>query len=167
MVRNLLNAIIILLLCTSCINRLNEIDEQQSGYDKIYVNLSSRILQVYSYKTRMLENSFEADDEIGLFVLKQTETLSNERHIDNAKFTFNGTSFISTEEYFYPNPKLLTRFISYYPFNETGVASENETLLIETLSDQSTNENYGLSDFMTAKTENITPSNNEIGRAHV
>ena len=57
---------------------------------------------------------------------------------------------------------MLARFISYYPFNETGVASENETLLIETLSDQSTNENYGLSDFMTAKTENITPSNNAV-----
>ena len=113
MVRNLLNAIIILLLCTSCINRLNEIDEQQSGDDKISINLSSRILQAYSNKTRMLENSFEANDEIGIFVLKQTETLSNERHIDNAKFTFNGTSFISTEEHFYPKPKLLTRLISY------------------------------------------------------
>lgn len=160
---NLMGTMLMSLLCFSCVNSFSEKDEQINvESDNIPITFSSRILQSYSNKTRMYDNAFEEDDKIGVFVLKQFETLGQNRCVDNALYTLNGTDFVSNEQHYYPDSKLATRFISYYPYNQSGVAVNTETISIQTMSDQSTNSNYGLSDFLSAKTENVIPSNNPV-----
>lgn len=150
------------LLFTACVNPSTDIDENiKPNLEKIPISLSSRILQVQNL-TRMNETSFEENDSIGLFVLNQNETLNGERHIDNAPFVFNGLSFVSEEQYFYPDVQLPSRFISYYPYKETGIEAENSLISIQVKADQSIALNYSLSDFLTAKTESVTPTSNAV-----
>ena len=143
----------IFLFFTPCINQTQEELDNSQENSRISIHLSSRILQ--SQQTRMVDSSFETSDAIGLFVLEQTKTLSDNRHVDNALFTFSGYSFSSQEQYYYPDAKLPARFISYYPYSVTGISDGVAHLPIEVNADQCENSSYGLSDFLTADRKSV------------
>ena len=161
-VKSFLKTTLSLAIFTSCVNPAADIVENTNpDSEKISIRLATRILQVQNH-TRMNETSFEENDTIGLFVLSQTETLNGIRHIDNAPYAFNGLSFSSKEQYFYPDVHLPCRFISYYPFCENGIDVESNIIPIQIRTDQNVLSNYGLSDFLTAKVENVMPTANSV-----
>lgn len=44
-------------------------------------------------QTRVANNEFETDDQIGLFVLPESKDLSDKRYVDNMRFTLKEANF--------------------------------------------------------------------------
>ena len=53
-------------------------------------------------------------------------------------------------------------FISYYPFQETGINQDQSIMQVQIHTDQSSVSKHSLSDFMIATNSDITPSQNMV-----
>ena len=98
-----------------------------------------------------------------MYVLTQPSTINQKRYIDNMRFTCSQTSGFEPEEtIYYPKGNGECNFISYYPFQETGIEPDKSTMQVQIQTDQSTVGGLSLSDFMIAVNNDITPSQNMV-----
>ena len=147
-----------LLVSTSCVNEISEEPTTLPG--EIPIRLSTQIL---CNPTRVIDNKFQEKDAIGLYVLTQPSTINQKRYIDNMRFTCSQTSGFEPEEtIYYPKGNGECNFISYYPFQETGIEPDKSTMQVQIQTDQSTVRGLSLSDFMIAVNNDITPSQNMV-----
>ena len=159
MIKTLLKTTAVVLLLTSCVNSIK--DTTDDNLNKMPIYLATRVLQAQS-NTRMTGLQFEESDSIGLFVLNGSDQLTQDRYIDNVPYSFNGLSFSSEEQFFYPANQQSCRFISYYPYSHIGPEIGNSVIPIQVMANQKSNQNYGLSDFLVAKVESVKPSSNAV-----
>ena len=151
-------AVIICLLTISCVNQIT--DETVINAEKTPIVLST---DIYYVKSRVMNNKFQNKDAIGLYVLKQPNTLEDERFIDNALFVYSSKEiFLSKDTLYYPKHDAICDFISYYPYQKEGFKSDQTQITVGIEKDQSTVENYTLSDFMLASTNDIKATNHPV-----
>ena len=149
-----LHSITMIIFLSSCVNSISE-DIPEPG--DIPIQISTDIL---CNTTRVTNTDFETNDAIGLYILLQPKRIDQERYVDNIKLTCSELSALEPEKtLYYPEDEdALCEFISYYPFQENGIPSKNNSLDISIKADQSTDEALSESDFLIANNKNITPS---------
>lgn len=146
------------ILSVSCVNHIQD-DITSSQPENIPIRISSKILCI---KTRMTDNKFEKDDAVGLYVLVQPATLEEERYVDNMRFSCTSSEFVPDKEIYYPQGANKCDFISYYPYQVTGIPVGTSSIQLSTLTDQSSAANYYTSDFMTSVVTDIVPRKSAI-----
>ncbi len=150
------------IISTSCTNVINNTYEDETvNEDKIEISIKSSIAQIKT-QTRMSGSEFENNDQIGLYVLKQPNTISEERGIDNHPLTFSQDGFITDEPIYYPDDHTKCNFIAYFPYQVEGCAVGESSMTVSVNSNQSTDKAYGDSDFMIGITEDVYPSRNTV-----
>ena len=106
-----------------------------------------------SVDTRVINNSFEEGDNIGLFVVNynadgSAATLkATGNHVDNMKFTYNGTWTPASPIYWKDNTTPAD-FYLYYPY--TATIGDVTALVWSVNADQSTTEKYKAGDLLIA-----------------
>lgn len=118
----------------------------------IKINSASNI------QTRIADLNFEESDEIGLFVLEQSNSLTDKRHIDNMKVKYDNGEWKPNKLIYYPSANDLCKFIAYYPYQEAGIAASSSQITCNVQTNQSSAKNYSMSDFLVAEKSSITPS---------
>lgn len=159
----------LLLLLFSCSNDEGHLDNGNEGKPETPTSAVKFNLG-FSTSTKVatneaFESTFENGDEVGLFVVKEGETLiASGNYEDNRKLVYNGTEWkLEGEDIFYPTDGTNLSVYAYYPYqddtNPTDLAFEAET-------DQSNAAGYSTSDFLLAKAENQTEANINLSFAH-
>lgn len=148
----LLLATTALLACTK--NSTNLVSEDPQI--PVHIASGSRI------QTRVLDNRFENNDEIGLFVLEQPSTLAEGRHADNVRFTYSDGAWMPEQAVYYPSATGLCDFIAYYPYASNALPPTSSIMECQVASDQSDKNNYSRSDFLAAERNSITPTTEAV-----
>ena len=118
-----------------------------------------------SVDTRVINNSFEEGDNIGLFVVNynadgSAATLkATGNHVDNMKFTYNGTWTPASPIYWKDNTTPAD-FYLYYPY--TATIGDVTALVWSVNADQSTTEKYKSADLLIGKTTNVAPTETAV-----
>lgn len=140
----------------SCINNIGE-DEKATSIttSDIPIKISAKTLHTQIYQK-------DCDEAIGLYVLISPAALNEERYVENKRFNCTTSGFAPDEEIYYPIEKNKYDFISYYPYQKTGIASEGHSIHVTVNADQSSTANYNSSDFMTAQVNNISSNKKSV-----
>ena len=114
--------------------------------------------------TKVVDDSFEAGDAIGLYVVNATnvdevwtssELLNSGNHLDNVRYYYDG-GWKSDVQHFWKDASTKADFYCYYPYLPTvGNTSE---VHFETAKDQSTRESFKSCEILWGKTVMATPS---------
>ena len=113
---NFISICLLSLLSTACVNNIGE--EMQVG--KIPITFS--VKEINSTNTKVSENAFDKEDEIGLFATFANMDIDQDRYIDNLRLISDGNSnLIPEEEVFYPEGNAELDIIAYYPYDRQGV----------------------------------------------
>lgn len=114
-------------------------------------------IQIATTMTRATDYAFETSDKVGLFVVNEPKNLqASGNHVDNCKFTFDGTKWNAGNEIYWLDATTKADFYCYYPYN-TSVSSIR-ALPFQVSQDQSTESGYKASDFMWGKILGIAPT---------
>lgn len=136
---------------TACINHLSEETEEGDVVEDKNIPLKFvSDIQEATY-TRVADNSFEESDEVGLFALVGSSTMKEERYADNLRFIRTAENvFESSEPIYYPDDEVTLHLISYYPYQESGVAMGESTMPVAVEINQNLSASYSNSDFLIA-----------------
>lgn len=149
------SAFMLLLCMTAC--QKHEVDNlNNEGLLPISISDYSRI------QTKVTGSSFDSNDEIGLYVLEQSNTLADERHVNNMRFKLNEGVWAPDTDIFYPEGNPNCRFIAYYPYKVQAVVETSSTITCNVHSNQNETGNYSLSDFLVAEKSSVTPSTEAV-----
>ncbi len=127
--------------------------------EKIPINIST------SVTSRATDNAFEANDNIGIFVVNHNAdgtaaTLQpTGNHVDNMKYTYNGTWTPATQTYWKDNTTHAD-FYMYYPY--TSSVTSVDAMPFSVNADQSNIADYKAADLMIGKTTDVTPTANAV-----
>lgn len=114
-------------------------------------------IQIATTMTRATDYAFETGDNVGLFVVNEPKSLQlGENHVDNCKFTFDGTKWNAGKEIYWLDATTKADFYCYYPY--TSSVSSITAFPFEVSQDQSTENGHKTSDFMWGKVDGIAPS---------
>ncbi len=113
---------------------------EKTPAEELPVNIA---LSVTASSDGMLE--FKDGDVVGVYA-SEGNSISNERFLNNEKFTKQDSIFSSSRSIGCPEQSTL--FSVYWPFTMDGVASGNDTRTVSVAEDQSSFENYVNSDFL-------------------
>jgi len=114
--------------------------------------------------TRVTDNSFDTGDRVGIFVVNYdsgtpgTLALSG-NHVNNMGFTYSGNWTADTPIY-WKDDKTHADFYLYYPYSAS--LSSVTAMPFDVKSDQSSLENYKVSELLLGKTLNVTPTESEV-----
>ena len=113
--------------------------------------------------TRATDYSFETGDCVGLYVVNYSGSTpgsisSTENHVNNMRFTYNGT-WTPDSPVTWADNKTNADFFIYYPYAKIDNV---EAYPFSVKTDQSTEQAYKASDFMLGKTLNVTPSEETV-----
>lgn len=128
-------------------------------YQKLPININT------SVDTRVIDNSFEKGDNIGLFVVNykadgSAGTLkATGNHVDNMKYTYNGTWTPASPTYWKDNTTHAD-FYLYYPY--TGSIGDVNAMSWNVNADQSTSAKYKSADLLIGKTTNVAPTETAV-----
>lgn len=145
----------------SCVNSIGEEKETNvvvSG--DIPIKISAKTLHSQIYQK-------DCKEAIGLYVLLSTATLDQERFVDNRRYGCTASGFAADEEAYYPADKSKCDFISYYPYQEAGIAKGKQSIGIAVRTDQSTTGAYNASDFMTAHVNYVSSAKKSVELPYV
>lgn len=118
-----------------------------------------------SVDTRVIDNSFEKGDNIGLFVVNYNAdgsagTLNaTGNHVNNMKYTYNGTWTPASPTYWKDNTTHAD-FYLYYPY--TGSIDDVNAMPWNVNADQSTSTKYKSADLLIGKTTNVAPTETAV-----
>ena len=118
-----------------------------------------------SVDTRVIDNSFEKGDNIGLFVVNYKADGSagilkaSGNHVDNMKYTYNGTWTPASPTYWKDNTTHAD-FYLYYPY--TGSIGDVNAMPWNVNADQSTSAKYKSADLLIGKTTNVAPTETAV-----
>ena len=146
----------------SCVNSIGGEEEEKTGSvvsGDIPIKVSAKTLHSQIYQ----KNCNEA---IGLYVLVSPTPLAEERYIENKQFKCTASGFVTEEEAYYPAEKKKCDFISYYPYQQTGIAIGEQKMDISIRTDQSLLTDYNRSDFMTAQVYNRSAAKKNVELHH-
>ena len=118
-----------------------------------------------SIATRVIDDSFEKGDDIGLFVVNNNadgsaatlKTTGN--HVDNMKYTYNGTWTPASPTYWKDN-KTHADFYLYYPY--TASIGNVNAMPWSVNADQSTKEKYKFAELLIGKTIHVAPTESAV-----
>ena len=145
----------------SCVNEISDNNDKSS---KTVIKITSSITDP---QTRVKDNSFETNDSIGLFVLTQPNKLSEERCVNNACFTYSLNSvFISEKDLFYPDGNYKCDFISYYPYQKSGIKAGQTELIVSINKNQTSIKSFASSDFLVARQNGILASKEPVSLSY-
>ena len=148
---------LLLLLSTSCINSIDD------GIKVGNIPMTFSVKEISSSSTKVTGNTFDQEDEIGLFATFTNTNLSGERYIDNLRLTCDGNvNLIPDREIFYPEGNDPLNIVAYYPFEAEGIEAGNSSLSISVQSNQSTKDNFSVSDFLVATVNEVEGSDEPI-----
>lgn len=117
---------------------------------------------VSKVQTKVAESAFEDGDEIGLFLLEQPNTLSDDRYADNLRFVCRGADWVPDEALFFPSGESKSNFIAYYPYLPGGLSERGTSLSRNVKSDQDKEHYYSLSDFLVATLNDVEPREDAV-----
>ena len=114
-------------------------------------------IQIATTMTRATDYAFETGDDVGLFVVNEPKSLQlSGNHVDNCKFTFDGTKWNAGKEIYWLDATTKADFYCYYPY--TSSVSSISAFTFKASQDQSTESGYKESDFMWGKVQGIAPT---------
>ncbi|KAA6309570.1 hypothetical protein EZS27_038962, partial [termite gut metagenome] len=135
-------------------------EEDSSIQEKIPISLSA---DVYISHTRTIGSYFEPNDAIGLYIMMQSSSLENVCYADNVKFTNSASNnFISEKPLFYPEGGEMCDFLAYYPYNDNKIIEAGSALKVAVQTNQSNIGAFSASDFLVAKSSNISASEKPV-----
>ena len=150
---------------TACVNHFSEDGENTTNIDNIPLRFTANIHKVV--KTRISGNAFDKDDAVGLFALAGSTTLTEERYADNLLFKRSENDIFETEEtVYYPDDGVTVNLISYYPYNEEGIATGKTTMQISVETEQELPENYSYSDFLVATSGELKANSEPVALSY-
>ncbi len=154
---NVLGFGLLCLLSVACVNNIDE--EIQEG--KIPMTFS--VKEISSTSTKVTGNSFDKEDEVGLFATFANIDIDQDRYIDNLRLISDGDyNLIPEKEIFYPEGDTELDIVAYYPYNRAGIEPSSSLLPISVQSDQSTPANLSASDFLVAEVPRVSGSESPI-----
>lgn len=107
-------------------------------------------------------NSFDSNDEIGLFVVNNpgNELKLSGNQVDNMKYTFSNGKWLSETTVYWKDKETPADFYCYSPYNYEVSSIEKYPFSIKT--DQSSETNFKSSDFLWGKKTGVTPTDSEV-----
>ena len=122
---------------------------------QIPINLS------ISNHTRANDDTFETDDEVGVYVVNYTDGTAGPlalsgNQADNMRFTFRDNAWIPDNAIYWKDNSTPADIIVYYPYAETISSVTTHPFSVQT--DQSTASNFWASDFLWGKATNVSPT---------
>lgn len=148
-------------LLTACVNHISEEEGEIINNGDIPLKFVADIHEVVN--TRVANNSFEEGDEVGLFALAGNTTMQEERYADNLHFVRSSNGeFVADESVYYPDDGVTLNLISYYPYQEEGVAMGESTMQVSVATSQNEQADYSHSDFLIASKEDVLASKEAI-----
>lgn len=140
----------------SCVNSIGEEKETSAVTPgDVPIKITAKRLHTQIYQKN-------CEDAIGLYVLLSPATLDKERYVENKRFDCTASGFEADKEVYYPAEKSNCDFISYYPYQESGIAGGGQSIDISVCTDQSADSEYNHSDFMTAIVKNISSGKKSV-----
>ena len=111
--------------------------------------------------TRANDETFEAEDEVGVFVVNYTDdtagtlaTSSNQA--DNMRFTLSDNAWIPDDAIYWKDKSTPADFFVYYPYAENLSSVTAHPFSVQ--ADQSTAANFWASDFLWGKATKVSPT---------
>ena len=109
--------------------------------------------------TRATDTSFEANDSIGVYVTEAETALQiGGNEVNNELFSYNGTSWTSKRKVYWNNGT--HNIYAYYPYSKQ--VNDVKDFAFSVQEDQSTQENYSLSDFLWASAQGVAASSSPV-----
>lgn len=157
-------SVIVLLLCwlaiASCVNNIGG-ERSQPG--DIPMTFTVKEIGNIHTNTKLYENSFEKEDEVGLFATFTDVDIDQDRYIDNLRLISNGESeLIPERDLFYPESGDKLDIVAYYPYDKKGLEEGSSVLPVSVQSDQSLLKNLSSSDFLVARVEDAEGSEEPV-----
>ena len=114
-----------------------------------------------SIGTKATDSGFENEDKIGIYTVNYVDgaagTLTGSgNHLDNVKFTYNGTEWKAEKEVFWLDQTTPADFYCYYPYVKE--VSDITALRFSVKEDQSALADYKASELLWGKAEGAKPS---------
>lgn len=114
-------------------------------------------IQIATAVTRATDYAFETGDDVGLFVVNQPSDLQTSgNHVDNCRFTFDGTKWNAGEETYWLDATTKADFYCYYPY--TSSVPSITAFPFQVSQDQSSESGYKASDLMWGKVDGVSPT---------
>ena len=114
-------------------------------------------IQIATTMTRATDYAFETGDNVGLFVVNEPKSLQlGGNHVDNCKFTFDGTKWNAGKDIYWFDATTKADFYCYYPYKSS--VSSITAFPFKVSQDQSTESGYKTSDFMWGEVNGIAPT---------
>ena len=115
--------------------------------------------------TKATDSQYENGDMIGVYVVNNVDgeagTLANSgNHLDNTKFTFDGTEWKADKEVYWADQTTPADFYCYYPY--TASVSDVTALTFSVKENQSSIADYKASDLLYGKTTGAQPSEEPV-----
>ena len=114
-------------------------------------------IQIATTVTRATDYAFETGDNVGLFVVNEPKNLQiRGNHVDNSKFTFDGTKWNAGKEIYWLDATTRADFYCYYPY--TSSVPSITAFPFQVSQDQSSESGYKASDLMWGKVDGVSPT---------
>lgn len=124
---------LVCLLSTACVNNIIGEDAQPGN-----IPMTFSVKEISSTSTKVSGNSFDKEDEIGLFATFSDVDIDQDRYIDNLRLISNGNSeLIPEREIFYPEGNAELDIVAYYPYDQGGIEAGSSYLPVSVQSNQS------------------------------
>ena len=113
-------------------------------------------------ETRVTDDKFDTGDKVGIYIVCPAgELAATGNYVDNADFTFDGSTWTSGNELYWKDGTTPADFYCYYPFD--GSIIDSGDLVFETNPDQGTEANYKASELLYGKSCGVEPTENAVG----
>lgn len=148
------------MLFASCESPIEESNVESE--ERVPITFTAQIGEIP--QTRIIDNAFEQNDEIGLFAyLTENGNLSTARYFDNEKLKAGTNNALNPEkQLFYPENKASLTFKSYYPYHTAGISAGSTTLPVTIATNQDDDEAFSKSQFLVAEAEASSATNTPV-----
>lgn len=143
----------------SCSQNGGEEPAPQPNPEKLPITISAQLSA-----TRATDAAFESGDEVGIYVVNQTNGVSGTlaasgNYVDNMRFTYTSDKWTPDTEIYWVDKNATADFYCYYPYaNPTSITSHT----FATKTDQSTLKNYKASELIWGKATAVAASENTV-----
>lgn len=140
-----------------------EVPEPPTPSGKLPINISTSVNGVD--ESRVTDYAFEAGDEVGVYVVNHgsdgssAPLLSQGNHVDNMRFTYNGTWSPASPIYWLDN-ETHADFYLYYPYKAS--VADVGTMSFSVNADQSTEAAYKAGDVVVGSALDVAPTENAV-----
>ena len=155
------------LLWTGCSKSENGPDKPSGGGTEIVQKIP---LAISTTITKVLNDSFEEGDAIGLYVVNALSNgssgwnsgslMNTGNHLSNVKFSYESGVWKSQQEYYWKDASTPADFYCYYP--HTGSVADVSAVPFAIKADQSSEENYRSCEILWGKSALQFPSKNKV-----